>query len=91
MIDQLRILEHTGMCRALSFLLDHPEGILRIAYRHPPLNLSPRTAKAVHDALFNAGLIENLRHKDQFMFALTEKGRVLAQKIKDAELFLDTF
>lgn len=82
MDNEIKILEHGGICRTLVFYLNHPDGILRIKYREEPLKLSSKTAKRVHDLLYENELIENLPNKEQLLFRLTEKGKKIAGELK---------
>jgi predicted transcriptional regulator len=78
MDEILSLLEHRGICRLILFLHFHPEGIVRIRYREPPINLNPRAAKKYHDLLFNAGIIENVPNNEKFLFRLSAKGMEIA-------------
>ncbi|MHA1734275.1 MAG: hypothetical protein ACTSU5_20240 [Promethearchaeota archaeon] len=73
------------MCRMLVFLLDHPGGVPRARYRKPPINLGSRAAERNHRVLFNAGLIESVQHPTKLLFALTEKGKRVAELLKEIE------
>ena len=84
MDSDIKILEHSGVCRSLIFYLAHPEGLLRIAYRKE-LKLSSKTAKIVHDLLYENELIENIPNKEQLLFHLTKKGVEIAEFLKKIE------
>ncbi len=79
----LELLEQFGVCRLLVFLLHHPEGVQRARYRDKPLSLSAATAQRDHNALYEAGLIHNVEHKAKLLFALTERGRRVAEQLAE--------
>ena len=81
----LKLLEQGGICRILVFLLRYPEGVVRSKYREKPLNLNPRAADRDHIALFKEGLIESINHPKKLVFALSEKGKEVALKLKEIE------
>ena len=82
-LKKLGILEQGGICRMLVYLSMHPEGILRVDYRKPPLNLGYRASVRDHEKLYDAGLIEHIDSPNEFKFRLTEKGKRIAEKLKE--------
>lgn len=84
----MELIESGGMCRILLLYLQNNDGIQRVKYRSE-LNLGGRAANRNHNLLYEKGLIEIVPNRNKLLFRLTEKGRLIAEKIQEIQDLLD--
>jgi DNA-binding HxlR family transcriptional regulator len=88
--DPLELLEQGGICRVLVFLLQYPNGISKSEYRRPPLNLGSRAINRDLVALYEAGFITVIPDPVNPIHTLTERGRIIAEKLREIHLLLQS-
>jgi len=82
-VKLLHILEQGGICQMLCVFLDNPSGTSKNDFRKPPLNLDARAINRNLLALYSSRLIEVVPNTPKVIHRLTEKGKVIAVKVKE--------
>jgi hypothetical protein len=85
--NDISILENYIVPRLLLYLLAFPDGVQRVDYRKD-LEISSTSAMNAHKICFNVGLIENKKSLDKLLFGLTEKGKKVAEKLKEIDFII---
>lgn len=81
-------LETFGLIKSLLYLFENEDGVRKIDLR-TGAGLAPSTAINIHTILFENQLIENVPDKDRLLFGLTEKGKLIAEKLKEIDKIIN--
>ena len=88
MAFSLDFLEIKGVIQILIYLLDKTEGVQKVDLR-VELGLVSNSAVKAHKICFKLGLLENIPSINKLLFGLSEKGKKIAEKLKEIESVLN--